>query len=155
MPREVTVREYRRCVRAGRCKPPEGRQRPELPVTDVTLAEAAAYCAFIGARLPTDIEWSAAARAAGRRFPWGDDPYGGHSNCISSERGRPLRAPGSKPDDRIGDVYDLHANALEWTADGTVRGALYCSEPLATTQPSPAAGHSPQLGFRCVAPGNT
>ena len=51
------------------------------PVTWVARTDAAAYCAWRGARLPTDVEWQAAAQAVAgagpsgsdyRRFPWGN-----------------------------------------------------------------------------------
>jgi hypothetical protein len=46
-----------------------------LPVTYVSLADARAFAAFHGERLPTEAEWQWAAEGAGRgrRFPWGDD----------------------------------------------------------------------------------
>ncbi len=51
------------------------------PVTWVGRPDAAAHCAWRGARLPTDVEWQAAAQAARgagpqgsdyRRWPWGN-----------------------------------------------------------------------------------
>ena len=58
-------------VRAGRFVPNPGHD--EHPVTEVTWAGAAAYCRWRGARLPSEVEWEAAARGReGRAFPWGD-----------------------------------------------------------------------------------
>ena len=46
-----------------------------LPVTYVSLADARAYAAWHGERLPTEAEWQWAAEGAGagRSYPWGDD----------------------------------------------------------------------------------
>jgi iron(II)-dependent oxidoreductase len=46
-----------------------------LPVTFVSLADARAYAAWHGQRLPTEAEWQWAAEGAGagNRYPWGND----------------------------------------------------------------------------------
>lgn len=152
MRREVTYAEYRSCVAAKRCARPRGRQKAALPVVGVTRDQASAYCDFLGGRLPTDAEWTGAARAAGASFPWGDDPLGGYSNCIRSERGMTLLPPGSRSDDTVEGIADLHGNALEWTSDGHVRGARYCHEPIDTRQEISLSGYEAHVGFRCVVP---
>jgi hypothetical protein len=46
-----------------------------LPVTFVSLADARAFAAWHGQRLPTETEWQwvAEGAGAGNRFPWGDE----------------------------------------------------------------------------------
>lgn len=97
---EVTVAEYRACVRAGRCpgdvlknsvgSPCHGGARcprrlqirgcnyhkagrGDHPMTCIGVGQAMNYCAWTGGRLPTEWEWEWAARGrdAARRFPWG------------------------------------------------------------------------------------
>jgi len=56
-------------VRAGACAPepllvPDARfLQSTLPITSVTFAEAERFCAWRGARLPSEAEWEHAARA--------------------------------------------------------------------------------------------
>ncbi len=76
--REVTVAEFAACVRVGRCKSPpfergaERFKQPLYPVTLVTWDDAQAFCAFRGARLPTEGRVRArSTRGAGPSFSLG------------------------------------------------------------------------------------
>src|SRR5688500_15684807 len=61
------------------------------PAVCVTWWSAYAFAAFEGKRLPTALEWEAAARGTdGRLFPWGDTPETACVNCADSWVGRPV-----------------------------------------------------------------
>ncbi|MCQ8829460.1 SUMF1/EgtB/PvdO family nonheme iron enzyme [Streptomyces malaysiensis] len=61
------------------------------PAICVSWWAAYAFAAFEGKRLPTSLEWEAAARGTdGRLFPWGDTPDLDAVNCADTWAGRPL-----------------------------------------------------------------
>jgi hypothetical protein len=103
----ISVRSYKQCVSAGGCSAPAssdvscrgpvsvtlyGRSfdgAEELPVTCTTPEQAAAYCRWIGGRLPTTERWLYAARGTGvRRYPWGSrGPRCGEHPFARADRG--------------------------------------------------------------------
>ncbi|WP_437893758.1 SUMF1/EgtB/PvdO family nonheme iron enzyme [Sorangium sp. So ce124] len=145
---EVTVAAYQRCVEAGRCTPSglhgpratdaDVEQRGALctaadpaksqhPISCVDQAQAAAYCAFAGKRLPTEAEWEYAARGAdGREYPWGNEAPGCAHAIVSRPpgqgcggRGKGTQEVGSaKAGASPSGALDMAGNVWEWVADG-------------------------------------
>lgn len=118
---EVTKEEYQRCVEAGHCPPPVCPQNevPNVPVTCVTQPAAAAYCAFVGKRLPTEEEWEKAARGTdARTYPWGetspDCNRAVYRSCVQENAPLPVggRTAGKSPYGTM----DQSGNVWEWTA---------------------------------------
>lgn len=167
---EVTLGAYRQCSTRGECKrafrdsawPQGGLDEPEWqrqlvafsalcnenyddrdehPVNCVTWYQAEAYCAWRGAKLPSEAEWEYAARGSdGRVYSWGDQTPDSermngcgqeclawradaglslHANLYDQDDGFPGTAPvRSFPAGRSQHgLYDMAGNVFEWTAD--------------------------------------
>jgi iron(II)-dependent oxidoreductase len=104
----ISVKEGRLVVQPG---------FEQHPMNEVTWYGARAFCAWRGARLPTEAEWESAARGReGRVYPWGHQPptperaiFGRRSNETEAVGSRPL---GATPEG----VHDLTGNVAEWTS---------------------------------------
>ncbi len=147
---EVTVGQYRRCVRAGICRPPAAppgskflnyarRDRKDHPVNYVDWARAQAYCEWVGGRLPSEAEWEWAASSRSTHYAEGcsqivkyepePDPIEGPDyadSCGSLEAG--TSAVCSRPAGNSAQgICDLSGNVWEWMADSW--HPLYCGAP--------------------------
>lgn len=178
---ETTFAEFDQFARArGLALPDSGDfGRGARAVVNVTWDEAAAFCDWIGARLPSEAEWEWAARGAtaARRYAGTDDStevprfarYADNAEVFATREA--TRAPSP-----LG-FYDLSGNAWEWIGayheflpheDGPVeidleaipkrilRGGSFRS-PTEQLQTSWRAStlrdiRSDMIGFRCVRP---
>jgi formylglycine-generating enzyme required for sulfatase activity len=102
-------------VRDGRFAPNRGFD--DHPVTETTWAGALAYCRWRGTRLPTEVEWEAAARGReGRTFPWGSDMPTTDLAVINRPSGDILPV-GSRPKGATPEgLLDMAGSLLEWTS---------------------------------------
>jgi formylglycine-generating enzyme required for sulfatase activity len=130
---EATVATANRCRTAGVCAPyhAQSEANPErMPAVFPLGSDATTFCAWRGGRLPTEIEWDAAARGpSGRIMPWGDSEWTGHeANYCGREcrfgpkndpdDGFPTAAPvGSFPNASPYGAVDMAGNLWEWMAD--------------------------------------
>lgn len=171
-------------VNGATWRAPEGpgstiEDRAEHPIVQVSWADAAAYCAWAGGRLPSEAEWEYAARGGleQARFAWGDEltPDGEH-RCNIWQGSFPTRntaedghvgtaAVRSFPANGFG-LYEVAGNVWEWTADfwGAARGsarvmrggsylchASYCNRyRVAARTGNDADSAGGNLGFRCA-----
>ena len=107
--------EARIGVRDGRFVPNPGHD--EHPATEVTWAGALAYCRWRGARLPSEVEWEAAARGKeARPFPWGGAMPTKEFAVIGLPSGNTVPV-GSRPKGATPEgLQDMAGSLLEWTS---------------------------------------
>lgn len=163
---EVTVYRYLECVDAGMCAARTTKSEPGLPVTNISLEKAQAYCAFAGGRLPTSAEWVLAASGEeARRFPWGAHglvcrraSFGLIDGPCANEGIHPDVA-GARPDGSTpSGLFDMAGNVAEWTVSEEGKALLYggsfrsktAGELKVWTSSRPEVRDD--VGFRCVYP---
>ena len=135
---------------------------PDKPVVGVDWWDAYAYARWAGKRLPTALEWEAAARGPdGRTWPWGNEWDFARANTGGEKWGEkdghtyaaPVNsfAPGVSP---LGCAH-MAGNVAEWTQEGFVAGGSSNSNPTqvrcAARELREPEYRSFDIGFRCAA----
>jgi len=94
---------------------PEYAADDNQPVTHLSYEDAASYCAWKDARLPSEAEWEFAARgSSGTIFPWGNDwspellSWGGNSDSKPASVGSFPKSNSTYP------AYDYAGSVWEW-----------------------------------------
>jgi formylglycine-generating enzyme required for sulfatase activity len=166
---EVTLGHWREHEDAA---PPDDRARA---ASGMTRAEAEAYCAGRGGRLPTEDEWIAAAVSAAEpahRYPWGDTgavcrraAWGlADGPCARGAEGPDTVGAHPDGDTPLG-LHDLAGNVAEWVAPapgdddrlGSARGGSWRSELASELRvwsklDLRADARDPRVGLRCAYP---
>ncbi|MBW2699672.1 MAG: formylglycine-generating enzyme family protein [Deltaproteobacteria bacterium] len=130
---EVTVAQYRACVKAGRCTKPKTKSdskyynwgygdRDKHPINGVDWNQAKSFCKWAGGRLPTEKEWEAEASNKGsREYPWG----GAKSTCarvVMKEGGYGCGRDSTWPvcskasGNSVSGLCDMGGNVWEWNS---------------------------------------
>lgn len=108
---EVTEAQYAR--HADAAVPAAASAEDDLPAAGVTWADAKAYCAAVGGRLPTEAEWEYAARG-GTTTRYHDPPAG--VAWYEANSGGQARPVGTKAPNAFG-LHDMLGNVNEWVRD--------------------------------------
>ncbi len=141
MTTEVSVAQYRSFTKATGRRPlsPAGiPQNDDEPVLRGSWADGAAYCAWVGGRLPTEAEWERAARGtlADAVYPWGQGIGHATANWGNIVCKRSVSCldiwPGAAPvvslEPNGFGLYHMAGNVSEWCADW-LDEAYYRSSP--------------------------
>ena len=163
--------------REGKWLPKKGFENH--PAGEMSRYGAAAYCKWLGKRLPSEAEWEKAARGTdGRLYPWGNETPRADLAFIGGFRGETVPVGQFPKGASPYGVLDMAGQVWEWTrsaykaypynpkdgretpasADTVVaRGGNTSSSPEGMTSTSRevvyasrAAGGHAYIGFRCV-----
>lgn len=150
--------------------------KSDHPVVQVSARDAAAFCSWLGLRLPSETEWEFAARGAeGGRYPWGMSPPGAQTerraNFGTVKCCAPDAADGYWSTAPVGEfslgaspfgILDMAGNVWEWTSSRfpgrprlvVLRGGGWGNDPYGL-RAAYRHGNPPDIGldmvgFRCA-----
>ncbi len=171
---EITVEQYRLFDASYDEKPfNDGQACPTCPAMGVAWLKAQSYCRWAGKRLPTELEWEAAARGKdNRNWPWGLVYQEGRANLHGEADGYAGPAPvGSFPSGASPHgLWDMAGNVWEWVVSPygprltperegdltpqVVKGGGWSSNAESSKISNRNAVRpdirNPSIGFRCV-----
>jgi formylglycine-generating enzyme required for sulfatase activity len=124
--REVTVGQWRECVREKGCPdktaPPQG-DDADLPVVRVSWDDAQRYAAWLSKkspsrtyRLPTEAEWEFSARGGSTERYWWKNGRDFDAKHVSRDGRATLGSLGGSRKNLFG-LYDVTGNVAEWVQD--------------------------------------
>ena len=135
---EVTNGDFVDFCKATGCAPPSG--AADLPVVNVTVAQARAFAQWKGKRLPTQLEWERAARGIdGNRYPWGKADDSSMANLrdnatLTTHALMPVRSFKPLP------AFQMAGNAWEMLEGSVTPSAEAAALFAKMINPPPAAG---------------
>jgi len=164
---EVTNEQYERFMKATGHAAPRYWNWPQFsdrrrPVVGIGWADAEAYCAWAGKRLPTEDEWEKAARGSdGRIWPWGNLPDENRFNGKPQANYGPVAVGSFPAGDSPYGASDMAGNVWEMTYGTPARpskamrgGSFLNTTPEVRTTvrwaPKDPDRGANWLGFRCV-----
>jgi formylglycine-generating enzyme required for sulfatase activity len=173
---EVSVQRYLLCVESKACSPPNtdpaqymAAERAKYPITGVTAYQADVFCAWLGMRLPTALEWERAARNIhGDPWPWGKEPPKDPTQAVLAydfPEPAPVQPVGmAKAGVSAEGVFDLVGNVWEWTGThpdsesvdrliikgGSAENSVAVVPTMAWNEDASSNYHARDVGFRCA-----
>lgn len=156
---EVTIAEYKACVKSGECRKggpfyPDF-SRPHQPIVGMSWFGARDFCTAHGKQLPTEAQWEKAARGeSGAKYAWGDEQPTCRRAVIRDKRGRSCGVPmarssepykgrtfvvGSRPAGAYG-LFDMTGNAWEYVADWYSESWSACGDACSGVDPKGPCG---------------
>ncbi|MEO8130161.1 MAG: bifunctional serine/threonine-protein kinase/formylglycine-generating enzyme family protein, partial [Bryobacteraceae bacterium] len=145
---EVSNFHYEKfCQDTGHALPSEfPRDRPGLPVVNITIVDAQAFAKWAKKRLPNSQEWEKAARGTdGRIYPWGDQADPKRANVSDNPNNKeqhlgPVNA--YFENESPFKTLQMAGNALEYVDDQTTPSAAAVKQ-FATVLNPPAMANEP------------